>query len=138
MNKTLITFFTILFCLTSSIGWSLTIKDLVVREGLYYKKFSDVPFTGEVTGKEQGLVKNGDLEGLWIGYHDNGQMWYKGTFKKGCKDGSDWKEFWKNGQLYYKGVYKNCGRQGYWVYYDEDGKINNFFTGTYKNDNKID
>jgi hypothetical protein len=25
--------------------------DLVKREGLYYKKFSDVPFSGKATGK---------------------------------------------------------------------------------------
>ena len=27
-----------------------TMKDLVVMDGLYYKKFTDVPFTGKVTG----------------------------------------------------------------------------------------
>ena len=32
--------------------------DLVEREGLFYKKFTDVPFTGEVEGKKrQGSVK---------------------------------------------------------------------------------
>jgi hypothetical protein len=33
--------------------------DLVYREGLYYKKFSDVPFTEKITGKKQGAFKNG-------------------------------------------------------------------------------
>ena len=31
-----------------------TMDDLVKRDGLHYKKFTDVPFTGEVTGKKQG------------------------------------------------------------------------------------
>ena len=65
MNKILITFFTVLFCLTSSVGWSLEYKELIKRDGLYYKKFTDVPFTGKITGKEQGLIKNGGKEGFW-------------------------------------------------------------------------
>ena len=65
MKKTLITFFTLLFCLTSSVGWSETMDDLVERDGVHYKKFTQVPFTGEVTGKEQGSFKNGKKEGFW-------------------------------------------------------------------------
>ena len=136
MNKTLITFFTVLFCLTSSVGWSLTFDELVHREGLYYEKFSDEPFSGKVTGKEQGLVKNGQLDGLWITYHDNGQLWFKGMYKNGCKDGL-FKEFDENGKLWSKGVRKNCGRQGYWVYYGENGIVDTFYTGVYKDDIKI-
>jgi hypothetical protein len=33
-----------------------TMDDLVKRDGLHYKKFTDVPFTGEVTGKKQGSL----------------------------------------------------------------------------------
>ena len=74
MNKTLITFFTILFCLTSSVGWSVTLDDLEERDGIYYKKFTDVPFTGEVTGKEQGTFKNSKREGSYELYYRNGQL----------------------------------------------------------------
>ena len=35
--------------LLSSPSWSVTIDDLVKREGIYYEKFTDVPVTGEVT-----------------------------------------------------------------------------------------
>ena len=49
------TLLTILFIsLLSSPSWSVTIGDLVERNGLYYEKFTDIPFTGKVTGKEQG------------------------------------------------------------------------------------
>ena len=82
MNKTLITFFTLLICLTSSISWGETMNDLIMRDGLYYKKFNDVPFTGKVTGKKQGLFENGIKEGLWNYYHDNGQLHEKGSYKK--------------------------------------------------------
>ena len=44
------TLLTILFIsLLSSPSWSVTIDDLVKREGIYYEKFTDVPFTGKVT-----------------------------------------------------------------------------------------
>lgn len=39
---------------------TLTMENLVVREGLWYKKFTDVPFTGEVEGLNQGKFKNGN------------------------------------------------------------------------------
>ena len=136
MKKTLITFFTILFCLTSSVVWSVESIDLVEREGLLYKKFTDVPFTGEVTGIQQGLVKNGDLEGLWIGYHDNGKLSWKGDYKNGKKHGS-WIDYYKSGQLRKKGNYKNDEREGSWVWYSQDGTIYKVMTGTYKNGKKI-
>ena len=37
--------------------------DLVEREGIYYKKFTDVPFTGEIEGGSQGNFKNVKKEG---------------------------------------------------------------------------
>ena len=123
MKKTLITFFTVLFCLTSSVGYSQNIicektgytcpeidfKDLVERDGLHYNKFSDVPFTGKVKGKTQGSMKNGKKDGSWIGYFDNGQ-------------------------LHYKGDYKNGKREGYWVW---NNSVMSGWTGTYKDGKKI-
>lgn len=82
-------------------------KDLVERDGLYYKKFTVVPFTGNITGKKtQGTIKNGKKEGLWIYYYSNGQLSYKGTFKDGKKDGT-WIECHRNGQLRLKVTYKD-------------------------------
>ena len=133
MKNLLITFFTVLFCLTSSIGWSLTLDDLVLREGVYYKKFTDVPFSGNVTGKEQGLVKNGKLEGLWFGYWDNGQLWYKGNYKNGKMDGS-WINYYDNGQLISKNWMKNDKLEGYFITYNEDGSV--WKKETYKNGKK--
>ena len=47
--------------LFSSLASGETVKweNLVLRENLYYKKFTEVPFTGKVTGKEQGKLKDG-------------------------------------------------------------------------------
>jgi len=44
MNKTLITFFTVLFCMTSSVDWNDSFDDLVLRDGVIYQKFTEKPF----------------------------------------------------------------------------------------------
>jgi len=160
MKNILITFFTILFCLTSSVGWSETIDDLVKRDGLYYKKFSDVPFTGKITGKTTGSFKNGKLDGSWISYHDNGQLMSKGDYKNGKSEGSwisyhdngllmskgdykngnqegSWVGYMDDGQLRYKGDFKNGKREGSWVIYEYDGSVDKVNSGTYKDGKKI-
>jgi hypothetical protein len=65
-----------------------TMDDLVQRDDLYYKNFSDVPFAGNITGKtEQGTIRNGKKEGLWVYYYDNGTLGSNGTYKNGKEDG---------------------------------------------------
>ena len=136
MKKLLITFFIILFCLTSSIGWTETMDDLIKKDTIYYKKFTEVPFTGKIDGKEQGSMKNGKREGSWVRYLDNGQLNFKGDYKNGMREGS-WIAYWDNGQLQYKGNYKNGKKEGSWVDYNKDGTIKRELTGTFKNDEKI-
>jgi hypothetical protein len=48
-----------------ALAFGETMDDLVFLDGLHYKKFTDVPFTGEVTGRFQGSVKDRKLEGPW-------------------------------------------------------------------------
>ena len=69
MKKILITFFIVLFCLNSSVSWSVKLYELVERDGIYYKKFSDIPFTGKIESRKIGTgnYKNGKREGFWIG-----------------------------------------------------------------------
>ena len=66
-----------------ALGETVKFEDLVYREGLYYKKFSDVPFTGKVTGNTQGVFRNGKKHGPWVSYHENGQLESKVTFLYG-------------------------------------------------------
>ena len=49
--KHLLIIFTLLL---TSVSWSkdVDIKDLVKRDGLYYEKFTDEPFTGNVIGTD--------------------------------------------------------------------------------------
>ena len=41
------------------LGETVKFEDLVKRNGLFYNKFTDVPFSGKVSGKRQGSIKNG-------------------------------------------------------------------------------
>ena len=86
--------------------------DLVQRDGVYYKKFSDVPFSGKVTDNQKGLITNGKKEGAWIRYY-------------------------VGGQLHYKGNYKNGKMEGAWVVYSGSGIPYKLKTGTFKNGVKI-
>tara|TARA_B110000238_G_C15834875_1_gene314360 strand:+ start:39 stop:524 length:486 start_codon:yes stop_codon:yes gene_type:complete len=155
--KTLLTILVI--SLLSSPSWSATIDDLVQREGIYYQKFNDVPFTGKVTGNPQATFKNGKEEGAFISYWMDGQLSFKGNYKNGKEEGAfisywlngqlqykrnfksgkaegAWVEYWENGQLNYKGNYKNGKAEGAWVSYNKDGTVRDY-TGTYKDGEKI-
>ena len=134
-----------------------TIGGLVKRDGLHYKKFSLVPFTGKITGNTQGTFRHGKKHGPWVIYYDNGQLSSKGTYKDG-KEVGPWVEYYKKGQLkskgtyrdgtldgpwvsyhkkygllFYKGTYKDGKEDGPWVSYNKDGTVNEKYTGTYKN-----
>jgi hypothetical protein len=107
MNRCLAPIF-LLTLLFSSLAMGETMNDLMVRDGLHYKKITDVPFTGNVTGNYQGSFRNGKEDGPWVFYHKYGQLFYKGTLKDGKNDGP-------------------------WVYYWGNGTVNEKYTGTHKN-----
>ena len=106
--------------------------DLVVTNGLVYKKSTDVPFTGKTTGQVQGTYKDGVLDGPWFEYHYHGGLKSKGDYKNGKKEGP-WESYRENGQLWNKGTYKNGEREGPWIDYDKNGTVHENLTGTYKN-----
>jgi antitoxin component YwqK of YwqJK toxin-antitoxin module len=138
-----------------------TMDDLVYRDGLYYKKFSTVPFTGKVSSKFfQSSYKNGKRHGTdvhywfdgqlfsttnWkdgkkhgssVKYYENGQLRFKSIYKDGKDEGTS-VGYYKNGQLSSKGTYKDGKEVGPWVYYGEDGTLITELTGTYKNGVKV-
>jgi antitoxin component YwqK of YwqJK toxin-antitoxin module len=153
----------LLTLLFPALAFGETMDDLVQRPkwtGLYYKKFTEVPFTGKVTGKSRGSFKDGKRDGPWVVYHKNGQLdekvtykngepdgpwvkygkdgqlWYKETYKDGKKDGP-WVGFLKDGQLYYKGTYEDGKKDGPWIHYFRDGTVNEKYTGTLKDSVKV-
>ena len=115
--KPINTFLTMLsISLLSPASWSETMDDLVERGGFYYQKFTDVPFTGKVTGNQQCSIKNGQREGAWVGYHDSGTLKRKGNYKNGYQEGV-WVHYYENTQLEYKGNYKDGYQEGAWISY---------------------
>ncbi len=138
----------VLLSLVSFPSWGLTMGDLVKREGLYYQKFTDVPFTGEIEeGLKRGSLKNGKQEGTWVRYYNSGQLNYKVNFKNGKRKGT-WVRYYENGQLLSKGEYKDGEREGTWVFFNKDGtkrmseyKIGEYIhdegSGLYRNGEKV-
>ena len=160
MKKLSLTLLTGLLFLSPNVVLSETMNDLVKRNGLYYKKFSNVPFSGVTTGQTQGTLKNGKWDGSYVSYYDNGQLMNEGNFKNGFEDGlwisyhengkltskgnfweggqeGAWVWYWDNGQLNFKGNFGDSGREGVWVAYWKNGTVWRESTGTYKNGKKI-
>ena len=138
MFRKLFFVFTILIIYSNNtLLWSetLTIDDLVERNDLYYKKFTNVPFTGEISAIESGKFKNGVKDGEWTTYYERGQLEYILNYKDGKEEGH-WELYDKNGQLRSKGNYKNGKRQGLWEYFFIDGSLKK--TETWKDGMKID
>ena len=80
----------ILSCLLfTSVGWSKDINsdDLVERDGLYYEKYADVPFTGNVTGKKSGKISKGKSYRSLLVIVFWGQLSSKSNYKDGKEDG---------------------------------------------------
>jgi antitoxin component YwqK of YwqJK toxin-antitoxin module len=126
----------LLTLLFPSLVFGETMDDLVVRDGVWFKKFSTVPFTGKTTGKIQGTFKDGKKHGPWVVFHKNGQLLRKGNYKDGKEDGPV-VGYHDNGQLRIKGIYKDGKEDGPWVSYNEDGTVNKKNTGTFKNGVKV-
>ena len=123
--------------ITASGAFATSFGDLVERDGLYYKKFTDEPFTGSLDeGESWGVLKNGKREGPWVTDYVNGQLSWKGVFKSGKREGP-WVAYWANGQLRFKGAYKNGEREGPWIAYFDDGTKWEGLSGTYRDGKKV-
>ncbi|MDC6458143.1 toxin-antitoxin system YwqK family antitoxin [Alphaproteobacteria bacterium] len=159
--KKLSVLFLIFTVMLPSISWGLSMDDLVKRDGLWYKKFTDIPFTGKIdegidrgsinNGKAQGSwviyfgdgqlkrkvnFKDGNLHGSYVSYHDNGQLFLKGNYENGKQEGY-WERYYPNGQSSDKGVFKNSKKEGYWEGFLKDGTVWRDDTGTFKNGVKV-
>ncbi len=58
----------------SSLSEEISIDDVILRYDLYYKEFTDIPFTGKITGNTEGKFIKGKKEGVWVRCHKNGQL----------------------------------------------------------------
>ena len=126
----------ILMSLVALPSWGETMDDLVERDGIYYKRFSDEPFTGQVAGLARGTIKNGRIEGSWKKFYPSGDLHIDANYMNGVKHGSEivW---WINGNLHKKGTYENGKKVGTHVFYDIDGTLLSEWSGIFSNGRKI-
>ena len=111
--------------LIASVSWSNDLdyfNDLVEREGVYYEKFTDKPFSGTVTGLYQGKIKKGLKQGTWLSYWDSGQLGSRVNFIDGKEEG-EYLQYYETGQLEVKGNYKDGMAVGEWLEYWDNGKL---------------
>lgn len=141
---------TILFIsILSSPSWSetLTMDDLMERNGLYFKKFTNVPFSGSVVqncpkGKPKdifqegfsGKIVNGLREDYWIITFCLSSSIQRGNFLRGKREGL-WEFYYGDGQLERIGYFKENMSHGTWKFYDKWGRL--VTESTYDRDNLI-
>lgn len=117
-------------------AWSEAFEQLIEKEGIYYKKDSDTPFTGKINGLEEGSFLNGSRDGFWITYFKTRNPLQEATYKNGMLEGP-FKTYQYNGQIRSKGVYKQGKKNGLWITYKNDGSVWELLSGTYENDSKL-
>ena len=106
-------------------AWSetLTMDDLVRKDDfLYYKKSTNVPFTGEISGKESGKLKNGEKDGKWLIYNNDGQLLSKVNYKNGQYNGI-LETYHGIGQLNFKVNFYDGKQDGLTETYRERGEL---------------
>ena len=121
-------------------------KNLIEKEGLFYKKGSNKPYSGSVKGSQIGLMvkgkrekewkefypngnikrevsfKNGVQHGLGSSYFPDGKLLMRGNLINGLQDGV-WKKFYPNGNVEIKLTFKEGNREGLKEVFDEIGEI---------------
>ena len=113
---------------------NISIKDLIERDGLFYEKSSEIPFTGMVSGLEIGNFVNGLKEGEWVEYHQNGNVSKVANYINGKTEGY-YVRWHENGQLRLDMYHKNGMAHGLYVYYNEDGRV--IISGEWKQNQQV-
>ncbi len=121
----------VLLALFSFPIFGMDFNDLTYREGLYYDKSTDSPFTGKVRGLSEGFIREGKQEGPWIEFHRKRKLYLKGNYENGKRNGS-WTAYWSSGQLVHQAVFKNGVREGNWNDYINDGNVAKMYAATSK------
>jgi len=68
------------------------------------------------------LDADGNRNGLWVSYYDNGTKWSESYYANGKRAGHSL-TFFPNGQVRYIGEYQNDEKTGTWKFYDEEGNL---------------
>ena len=72
--------------------------------------------------REEGIYKDNEMDGLWIGYFPNGQVQFVGNFKNSKRNGYYILNH-ENGKMKVRGVYKDDIPEGFIESYHDNGRL---------------
>ncbi len=106
-----------------------TTRQMILKDGRWYLKGSNAPYSGEFidyffSGLKQGegTLKDGKLTGLRKAYYPNGNIEQEKYFNKGMATGME-KDYYDDGSLREQGSYKNNKELGIWKSYYPNGQV---------------
>ncbi len=74
-------------------------NDTYKKDGLIYLKFSEpTPYTGNVTGKMKGFIKNGKKHGKFLQFYSSGELLKRANYKNGLRHG-EYLTYCNNGDI---------------------------------------
>lgn len=117
--------------------------DSIPKLEYFYKYDNDQKYTFKeiryypngVKQSEGSYNKNGQKNGKWHSYFDNGTKWLIENYTDGAKNGKT-TEWFKNGKKMYEAFYNNDLPDGTWTLWNENGK--KISTITYKDGKLIE
>ena len=108
---------------------SIQMSEVVKRDDTYYRKFSNIPFSGHIESyhpngqlKIIGDMSVGKKVGKWVEYYMNGIKKSEGQFAKGEKDGT-WVYYFLNANIKEKQFYIEGNKDGLWEKFGVEGTI---------------
>ena len=106
--------------------------DLDWRDDVAYEFDSKSPFTGIVVNyytetekklKEKFTNKNGEKDGSYESYHENGSLNFKGNYSKGVLEDGSYEKYYENGQIWIEGTYQKGELHGPFKKFYENGQL---------------
>ena len=108
---------------------SIQIDEIVKRDDTFYRKFSNIPFSGHIESyhpngqlKIIGDLSDGKKVGNWIEYYLSGIKKSEGEFANGKKDGP-WVYYFLNATIKEKQFFIDGHKDGLWEKFDVHGTV---------------
>ena len=116
---------------------SIQIDEVVKRNNTFYRKFSNIPFSGHIESyhpngqlKIIGDFSNGKKVGNWVEYYMSGIKKSEGQFSNGKKDGT-WVHYFLNASIKETQLFTEGTKDGLWKKFDVHGTVTQ--TESYQN-----
>ena len=108
---------------------SIQMDEIVKRDDTFYRKFSNIPFSGHIESyhpngqlKIVGDLLDGKKVGNWIEYYLSGIKKSEGQFANGKKDGP-WVYYFLNANIKEKQFFIDGHKDGLWEKFDVHGTV---------------